>query len=106
MYRQLVIALAVILGSTGVAGAGRRARAPRRPAPVLVARGHNINSNVNGATNGSGGHESPRLLAGLAADVASQGMRVPQDLSLVAQLAETRLHGGLINDRKYLVCLD
>jgi len=66
----------------------------------------NINSNANGATNGSGGHESPGLLAGLAADVASQGMRVPQDLSLVAQLAETRLHGGLINDRKYLVCLD
>jgi hypothetical protein len=64
------------------------------------------NEIANGETSDSAnGTRSPGLLAGIAADVASQKMRVPQDLSLIAQLAETQLKGGLIDDKRYLVSL-
>ena len=88
---------------------------PKQPAGMLSRLMKEINGDINandlknesanGDTNDPANVPgSPGLLAGLAADVASQKMRVPQDLSLIAQLAQTELKGGLINDKKYLVC--
>lgn len=34
----------------------------------------------------------------------SQGMRIPQNIGILVSLVQTRLRGGLVDDKKYLVC--
>ena len=43
------------------------------------------------------------LLKGAVADLISQGMRIPQDLSLLLSIGETEIDNGLIDDERQLV---
>ena len=65
---------------------------------------------VNGLTNGTERHSgaatrtsTPNLLTSILQDLASQGRRVPDDISILLSAVETEFKGGLQNDKKYLV---
>lgn len=63
---------------------------------------------ANSLSNGTNGNiartSTPNLLTGILQDLASQGRRVPDDISILLSAVETEFKGGLQDDRKYLVC--
>ena len=48
-------------------------------------------------------YEPRALRAGILGDLASQATRIPEDLEDILLFLDTLRHGGLLDDRKYLV---